>query len=112
VTQPEASKKPAADQRGESDVTRATSAFPPIFDGHNDTVLSMVKTGRSFFERSEGGHVDLPRVREGGMGGGFFALYIPDPVVVEKLKEGAPGLAPRWYQAGGAVGFPITTLTL
>ena len=52
---------------------------PPIFDGHNDTVLSMVKTGRSFFERSETGHIDLPRAREGGLGGGFFAVYIPDP---------------------------------
>lgn len=52
---------------------------PPIFDGHNDTVLSMVKTGRSFFERSEAGHIDLPRAREGGLGGGFFAVYIPDP---------------------------------
>ena len=52
---------------------------PLIFDGHNDTVLSMMKTGRSFFERSETGHIDLPRAREGGLGGGFFAVYIPDP---------------------------------
>ena len=73
-------------------MTRATSAFPPIFDGHNDTVLSMIKTGRSFFERSEGGHIDLPRAREGGMGGGFFAIYIPDPAVVEMSKEGGPSL--------------------
>jgi membrane dipeptidase len=65
-------------------------AFPPIFDGHNDTILSMVKTGRSFFDRSEGGHVDLARAREGGMGGGFFAIYIRDPVVAEWAKEGVP----------------------
>ncbi|MEA2595435.1 MAG: rane dipeptidase [Thermomicrobiales bacterium] len=51
----------------------------PIFDGHNDTVLSLRHTGRSFFERSETGHVDLPRAKAGGMAGGFFAVWIPDP---------------------------------
>ena len=33
--------------------------------------------GRSFFERSDAGHVDLPRAVEGGFGGGFFACYVP-----------------------------------
>jgi membrane dipeptidase len=60
-------------------MTSRGQAAPPIFDGHNDTVLSMVKTGRSFFDRSDAGHIDLPRAREGGLGGGFFAVYIPDP---------------------------------
>jgi len=51
----------------------------PVFDGHNDTLLNLPKTGRSFFERSEQGHVDLPRAREGGLAGGFFAVFVPDP---------------------------------
>jgi membrane dipeptidase len=54
----------------------------PIFDGHNDVLLrlSRAKGGgeRSFFERSERGHIDLPRAREGGFGGGFFAVFVPD----------------------------------
>ncbi|CAN5783764.1 dipeptidase [soil metagenome] len=50
-----------------------------IFDGHNDTLLSLRQTGRSFFESSERGHVDLPRARAGGMTGGFFAIWVPDP---------------------------------
>lgn len=54
--------------------------YPPIFDGHNDTILSLMRTGRSFFERSDEGHIDLPRAREGGLGGGFFAVYISDPL--------------------------------
>lgn len=62
-------------------------SFPPIFDGHNDTILSMMTTGRSFFERSEVGHIDLPRAREGGLGGGFFAVYVIDPIVAE-LRSG------------------------
>ncbi len=50
----------------------------PIFDGHNDTLLSLATTGRSFFERGESGHVDLPRARAGGLIGGFFAVFVPD----------------------------------
>lgn len=71
-------------------MTKAPSAFPPIFDGHNDTILSMAGTGRSFFDRSDSGHIDLPRSREGGLGGGFFAIYIRDPMPDEKSREGVP----------------------
>ncbi len=57
-------------------------AFPPIFDGHNDTLLNLHLPGRgggrSFFERSDTGHIDLPRAREGGFGGGFFAVFVPN----------------------------------
>ncbi|HLY22508.1 MAG TPA: dipeptidase [bacterium] len=56
-----------------------TAAYPPIFDGHNDTILSVTRTGRSFFERSAEGHIDLPRALEGRLGGGFFAIYVPPP---------------------------------
>ena len=54
-----------------------------IFDGHNDTLLNLHLPdrgeGRSFFERSDLGHIDLPRARAGGFGGGFFACYTPTP---------------------------------
>jgi len=50
-----------------------------VFDGHNDTLLSLRETGRSFFEESDEGHIDLPRANKGGLGGGFFAIWIPDP---------------------------------
>jgi membrane dipeptidase len=63
----------------------ATGTYPPIFDGHNDTILSLNRKQRSFFERYDSEHIDLPRAREGGLGGGFFAVYIPDPVVFEKF---------------------------
>lgn len=56
----------------------------PIFDGHNDTLLNLHfpsrGQGRSFFTRSEIGHIDLPRAREGGFGGGFFAIFVPSPL--------------------------------
>ena len=60
---------------------------PPIFDGHNDTVLSLKATGRSFFERSTEGHIDLPRARDGGLGGGFFAVYVHDPDAVRTGRD-------------------------
>jgi membrane dipeptidase len=53
----------------------------PIFDGHNDTLLSLYTgergEGATFFERSDKGHIDLPRAHAGGFGGGFFAVYVP-----------------------------------
>jgi membrane dipeptidase len=59
----------------------AEAAFPLIFDGHNDTLLSLPGrepgTERSFFEKSERGHIDLPRAKAGGLGGGFFAVFVP-----------------------------------
>src|SRR4051812_3140359 len=60
-------------------VSNQNGRVVPIFDGHNDTVLSLRSTGRSFFDRSETGHVDLPRAKTGGMAGGFFAVWVPDP---------------------------------
>lgn len=51
----------------------------PVFDGHNDTLLSLLRTGRDFFEESDIGHLDWPRAQQGGMVGGFFAVFVPDP---------------------------------
>src|SRR6476659_3690658 len=59
-----------------------TTTHPlPIFDGHNDVLLALYERDRgegvTFFDRSEKGHLDLPRARAGGFGGGFFAVFIP-----------------------------------
>jgi membrane dipeptidase len=55
----------------------------PVFDGHNDTLLRLWKTGGDvetlFLKGSGGGHIDLPRARAGGFAGGFFAMF-PPPV--------------------------------
>jgi len=51
----------------------------PIFDGHNDTLLSLFDgehgKNRSFFEQGESGQLDLPRARSGGYKGGLFAIF-------------------------------------
>jgi membrane dipeptidase len=56
----------------------------PIFDGHNDTLQMLYSPRRkrecSFFEQSKKGHIDLPRAREGGFGGGMFSIFVPSPM--------------------------------
>ena len=54
-----------------------------IIDGHCDTILHVIgdalfddKKARSFPERSNWGHIDLPRLREGGVTCQVMALYI------------------------------------
>jgi membrane dipeptidase len=51
----------------------------PVFDGHNDTIQHIGDGKRSFFQHALRGHVDLPRANAGGMIGGCFALWVPDP---------------------------------
>lgn len=64
----------------------------PVFDGHNDTLLSLYSKERGdkgFFHRSDKGHIDYPRAKKGGLIGGFFAVYASsqgDPI--DKLMKG------------------------
>lgn len=62
-----------------------------IFDGHNDTLLHLALpdrgNGRSLFEQSDFGHIDLPRARTGGLGGGFFAIFVPPEEPPEKYAN-------------------------
>jgi membrane dipeptidase len=47
----------------------------PVFDGHNDALTR--EGGEDLSQRSHRGHLDLPRMREGGMRGGIFAIFTP-----------------------------------
>ena len=80
--------------------------LPLVFDGHNDTLLNLHLPdrgeGRSFFERSDLGHIDLPRAREGGFGGGFFACYVPNPEDDGWTEESALAFTDDGYEVSGA----------
>lgn len=83
----------------------------PVLDGHNDTLTHIRNAppdaARTFLDRSDRGHVDLPRAREGGLGGAFFAIFTSSsdwdrrilPLVLADGTEVAGGrsvpLAPR-----------------
>lgn len=47
----------------------------PVFDGHNDV---LTRPDHADFARGRsGGHLDLPRMRQGGMRGGIFSIFTP-----------------------------------
>lgn len=74
-----------------------------IFDGHNDAIISMVDyspTGRDFLARSENGHIDLPRAREGHLAGGLFAMSAyPEHEPENDLTITADGYEVRYADA-------------
>lgn len=55
----------------------------PVFDGHNDFLLRLLKAPeareRTWLTGDGAGHLDLPRMRAGGFAGGFFAIWVPSP---------------------------------
>ncbi len=53
-----------------------------ILDGHNDTLQAFYlpnQIQRSFFEKTDTGHIDLPRAIMGGLAGAFFSIFVPPP---------------------------------
>jgi len=48
-----------------------------VFDGHNDALTR--EDADRFATGREGGHIDLPRARAGGLAGGIFAVFTPTP---------------------------------
>lgn len=83
-----------------------TPETPLVFDGHNDTLLNLHLPrrgkGRGFFERSDKGHVDLPRALEGGFGGGFFACFVPNPEDSGWTEEAALRIGAGGYEVADA----------
>ncbi len=74
--------------------TAPDTAPVPVFDGHNDFLLRLWSDRphrrRLWLERNAQGHLDLPRMREGGFAGGLFAIFVPP-----RMRPGAPSLAER-----------------
>jgi len=61
-----------------------------LFDGHNDVALKILQ-GVDIRHRREDGHLDLPRMREGGFDGGVFAVWI-DPALPEPFRRSLDGV--------------------
>ncbi|MDE2444915.1 MAG: dipeptidase, partial [Alphaproteobacteria bacterium] len=54
----------------------------PVFDGHNDLLLRLWQKSSAgavsdFIDGEAAGHLDLPRMADGGFAGGLFAIYTP-----------------------------------
>lgn len=62
----------------------------PVFDGHNDLLMRLARAApdqvdRLWLEGDGRGHLDLPRMRQGGFAGGMFAIYCPSPLGTDAL---------------------------
>lgn len=57
----------------------------PVFDGHNDALTC--EDHADLVVGRKGGHLDLPRMREGGMRGGVFAVFTPSPEDSSHLRR-------------------------
>lgn len=62
----------------------AVTELLPVFDGHNDALLRLFNQREgdpvaSFLAGTQGGHIDLPKARAGGLAGGLFAVFCPSP---------------------------------
>lgn len=73
----------------------------PVFDGHNDILLRLHLAPEKRHEiwlTGEGkGHLDLPRMRQGGFAAGFFAIYVPSPAVLDAPSHDAVMDAPPYH---------------
>jgi membrane dipeptidase len=49
-----------------------------VFDGHCDTILEVMNHKKSLGSRTSTGHLDIPRMKEGGIDVQFFAVFIED----------------------------------
>ena len=62
-----------------------------VFDGHNDVLLKLMRAGGrpavASFTTGREGHIDIPRARRGGFGGGFFAIFAPSPGPQDERHE-------------------------
>ena len=56
-----------------------------VIDGHVDAIYKLPKDKRNFSERSEIGHYDLPRMKEGNVLAAIFAIY-PASTVYKIIK--------------------------
>jgi membrane dipeptidase len=64
--------------------------LPPVIDGHNDALLRVRRHGGSLLDRSEVGHLDVPRAREGGLAAGFFAVFVPGDDRIDWAEVAGP----------------------
>ncbi|NKX40435.1 membrane dipeptidase [Rhodobacteraceae bacterium R_SAG2] len=66
----------------------SSDTAPLVFDGHNDALLRLWKSGQHdavgrFVSGDGDGHIDLPRASEGRLGGGLCAIYVPSERVLD-----------------------------
>jgi len=75
-----------------------------VIDGHADSILMVLSGERSLTERSDKGHIDWPRAREGGLACTVQAAWIDPvyyPVAPRRALEAIDGLLTQIAEAEG-----------
>jgi len=82
-----------------------------VFDAHCDTLQEVLAGKRRLGERSEEGHIDLPRLREGGVTAQIFALFVSPTYVPGGAASQALRLLDVFYQELGENANQLTLAT-
>ncbi|HEX2254992.1 MAG TPA: dipeptidase [Thermoanaerobaculia bacterium] len=98
-----------------------------VVDGHTDVPSRLLHQPADLSQRLDTGHVDLPRLREGGVTSPFFALYVPSflppaagwrhamklhALVEEQLRPGELELAVTAADVRAKAGSGVVTVLL
>jgi membrane dipeptidase len=70
-----------------------------VVDLHADTLLDLASGARSLSERSAAGHLDLPRLRDGGVGCQVFAAYVSPDLPPDAMYARASRLLDAYEEA-------------
>jgi membrane dipeptidase len=74
-----------------SERARRLHARAIVVDGHSDTPQRMVFDKFDLAHRDGEGHVDIPRLREGGIDAPFFSIFVPStvtgPIAVKRALQ-------------------------
>lgn len=70
---------------------------PYVFDGHNDVLSRMLSKVPPSYHEAFGngwdGHIDVPKAKAGGLGAGFFAVYVSSGGdvgnIIELMQQGS-----------------------
>jgi membrane dipeptidase len=75
-----------------SDQARTLHFHSIVIDTHDDTTQRLLDPGFDIGVRHADGDIDIPRMREGGLGGIFFSIWIPGTIagpeaVIRALRQ-------------------------
>lgn len=71
---------------------------PLVFDGHNDLLVNLFNDGgveAAGLAQDRDGHFSFEKARIGGFGGGFFAIFVPNPQKMDMQAALSQGFDPN-----------------
>jgi membrane dipeptidase len=82
-----------------------------VFDGHCDTLLRVLDGQLRLGERSENGHLDLPRMKEGGVTAQIFACFVRRQFIPARATAEALRIVDTFYEEMASNAATLTLAT-